>query len=46
MRLEYKVLEIAKDDEQELGYNTPDGYADIVFICGECKKDYDNNTLP
>src|SRR5204863_2395362 len=26
--------------------NTPDGYADIVFICGECKKDYDNNTLP
>jgi septal ring factor EnvC (AmiA/AmiB activator) len=26
--------------------NTPDGYSDIVFICGECKKDYDNNTLP
>ena len=29
-----------------VGRNTPDGYADIVFICGECKKDYDNNTLP
>jgi hypothetical protein len=71
MRLEYRVLEIAKGDEQEcnfcfldfddptnfsldtapathqmIGRNTPDGYADIVFICGECKKDYDNNTLP
>jgi hypothetical protein len=26
--------------------NTPDGYSDIVFICGECKKDYNNNILP
>ena len=71
MRLEYRVLGITKDDEQEcnfcfldfddptnfsldtapathqmVGRNTPDGYADIIFICGECKKDYDNNTLP
>jgi hypothetical protein len=22
------------------------GYADIVFICKDCKKDYDNNALP
>ena len=29
-----------------VGRNTPDGYADIVFICDECKKYYDNNTLP
>ena len=29
-----------------VAHNTPDGYSDIVFICGECKKDYDNNTLP
>src|SRR6185312_7074489 len=73
MKLEYRVLEISKDDEQEcnfcfldfddldptnfsldtapathqmVGRNTPDGYADIVFICEDCKKDYDNNTLP
>src|SRR6185369_5703734 len=71
MRLEYRVLEIAKGDVQEcnfcfldfddptnfsldtapathqmIGHNTPDGYADIVFICKDCKKDYDNNTLP
>ena len=71
MKLEYRVLEISKDDEQEcnfcfldfndptnfsldtapathqmVGHNTPDGYADIVFICKDCKKDYDNNTLP
>nr|CAG8540174.1 9739_t:CDS:2 [Entrophospora candida] len=26
-------------------HNTPDGHSDIVFICIECKKDYDNNTL-
>src|SRR6266511_662974 len=31
---------------QMVARNTLDGYADIVFICGECKKDYDNNTLP
>ena len=71
MRLEYRVLEIVKGDEQECNFcfldfddstnfnfdtapathqmtarNTPDGYSDIVFICNECKKDYDNNILP
>src|SRR3954468_17649555 len=71
MRLEYRVLEIVKGDEQECNFcfldfddstnfnfdtapathqmtarNSPDGYSDIVFICDECKKDYDNNTLP
>ena len=71
MKLEYRVLEIAKGDERECNFcfldyddptllnfdtapathqmvarNTPDGYSDIVFICGECKKDYDNNALP
>ena len=71
MKLEYRVLELEKGDEQEcnfcfLDYNdptllnfdtasathqmvardTPDGYSDIVFICNECKKDYDNNALP
>ena len=25
---------------QMVGHNTPDGYSDIVYICGECKKDY------
>jgi len=71
MKLEYRVLELAKGDKQEcnyclLDYDDPtllnfdtapathqmialeeDGSnADIVFICGECKKDYDNNALP
>jgi len=71
MKLEYRVLEIVKGDEQECNFcfldfndptnfnfdtapathqmtarNSPDGYSDIVFICDECKKDYDNNTLP
>ena len=66
MKLEYRVLAIAKDDEQEcnfclldyddptllsfdtasathqmVAHNTPDGYSDIVFICGECKNNYD-----
>ena len=31
---------------QMVACNTPDDYFDIVFICDECKKDYDNNTLP
>ena len=31
---------------QMVARNTLDGYSDIVFICGECKKDYDNNILP
>ena len=39
-------LDTAPATHQMIGRNTPDGYADIVFICGECKKDYDNNTLP
>jgi len=71
MKLEYRVLELVKGDEQEcnycfLDYDDPtllnfdtapathqmvaleeDGSnADIVFICKDCKKDYDNNTLP
>jgi hypothetical protein len=71
MRLEYRVLELAKEDKKEcnycfLDYNNPTllhfdtapathemvaseengGYADIVFICKDCKRDYDNDTLP
>ena len=71
MRLEYRVLELAKEDKKEcnycfLDYNDPThlhfdtapathemvaleengGYADIVFICKDCKRDYDNDTLP
>ena len=66
MRLEYKVLEMAKGDEsvtsvqdptllnfdtapathQMVARNTPDGYSDIVFICKDCKKDYDDDALP
>src|SRR6185369_16490228 len=31
---------------QMVACNTPGGYTDIVFICKDCKKDYDNNVLP
>ena len=71
MKLEYRVLELAKGDKMEcnycfLDYSDPTllnfdtafathemvaseengGYADIVFICKDCKRDYDNGTLP
>ena len=39
-------FDIAPATHQMVAHNTPDGYSDIVFICGECKKDYNNNTLP
>jgi hypothetical protein len=39
-------FDTALASHQMVARNTPDGYSDIVFICGECKKDYDNNTLP
>ena len=39
-------FDTAPATHQMVARNTPDGYSDIVFICGECKKDYDNNTLP
>src|SRR6185295_11923061 len=39
-------FDTAPATHQMTARNTPDGYSDIVFICDECKKDYDNNTLP
>ena len=39
-------FDTAPATHQMVARNTPDGYSDIVFICGECKNDYDNNTLP
>ena len=39
-------FDTAPATHQMVACNTPDGYSDIVFICGDCKKDYDNNTLP
>jgi len=39
-------FDTAPATHQMVARNTPDGYSDIVFICGECKNNYDNNTLP
>ena len=39
-------FDTAPATHQMVAHNTPDGYTDIVFICSECKKDYNNNTLP
>ena len=39
-------FDTAPATHQMVARNTPDGYSDIVFICSECKKDYNNNTLP
>src|SRR5207247_457229 len=38
-------FDTAPATHQMVARNTPDGYSDIVFICGECKNDYDNNNL-
>ena len=40
------MIHTATATHQMVARNTPDGYSDIVFICGECKKDYDNDALP
>ena len=39
-------FDTALASHQMVARNTPDGYSDIVFICGEYKNYYDNNTLP
>src|SRR5438132_14327540 len=39
-------FDTAPATHQMVARNTPDGYSDIVFIWGECKNNYYNNTLP
>ena len=39
-------FDTASAAHQMVARHTIDGYSDIVFICNECKKDYDNNILP
>ena len=72
MKLEYRILEVAKRDKQDCNYcslsfrdfcfkdsltlnvathqlaafKNNDDYADIAYICADCKKDFENNILP
>ena len=39
-------LDTAPATHQMVARNTPDVYSDIVFICKDCKKDYDDDALP